>query len=50
VIGGLVFSTFATLVFVPVVFSLVHGRRHARAAGLPPSGASSNTGVPAHAN
>jgi multidrug efflux pump subunit AcrB len=26
VIGGLVFATFATLVFVPVVFSLVHGR------------------------
>jgi multidrug efflux pump subunit AcrB len=46
VIGGLVFSTIATLVFVPVVFSLVHGRRkrHAADAGLPPSG------VPAHAN
>jgi multidrug efflux pump subunit AcrB len=46
VIGGLVFSTIATLVFVPVVFSLVHGRRkqHALDAGLPPSG------VPAHAN
>ncbi|WP_417067786.1 efflux RND transporter permease subunit [Niveibacterium terrae] len=27
VIGGLIFSTLATLVFVPVVFSLVHGRR-----------------------
>jgi multidrug efflux pump subunit AcrB len=26
VIGGLVFATVATLVFVPVVFSLVHGR------------------------
>jgi multidrug efflux pump subunit AcrB len=46
VIGGLVFSTIATLVFVPVVFSLVHRRRkqHAVDAGLPPSG------VPAHAN
>ncbi|WP_109370546.1 MULTISPECIES: efflux RND transporter permease subunit [unclassified Massilia] len=46
VIGGLVFSTIATLVFVPVVFSLVHGRRRQRVpdAGLPPSG------VPAHAN
>jgi multidrug efflux pump subunit AcrB len=46
VIGGLVFSTIATLVFVPVVFSLVHGRRkqHAADAGLPPSG------VPAHVN
>lgn len=54
VIGGLVFSTFATLVFVPVVFSLVHGRRHARTAGLPPSGTpssgASTHGVPAHAN
>jgi multidrug efflux pump subunit AcrB len=27
VIGGLVFATFATLIFVPVVFSLVHGAR-----------------------
>jgi CzcA family heavy metal efflux pump len=27
VIGGLVFATCATLVFVPVVFSLVHGRK-----------------------
>ncbi|HWE99069.1 MAG TPA: efflux RND transporter permease subunit [Caulobacteraceae bacterium] len=26
VIGGLVFATFATLMFVPVVFSLVHGK------------------------
>ena len=32
VIGGLVFATGATLFFVPVVFSLVHGRKHARAA------------------
>jgi CzcA family heavy metal efflux pump len=47
VIGGLVFSTIATLVFVPVVFSLVHGRRKQRAldAGLPPQ-----SGVPAHAS
>jgi multidrug efflux pump subunit AcrB len=47
VIGGLVFSTIATLVFVPVVFSLVHGRRQQRAvdAGLPPS-----SGVPVHAS
>jgi Cu/Ag efflux pump CusA len=28
VIGGLIFATVATLVFVPVVFSLAH-RRHA---------------------
>jgi multidrug efflux pump subunit AcrB len=26
VIGGLLFATFATLLFVPVVFSVVHGR------------------------
>ncbi len=29
VIGGLVFATIATLLFVPTVFSLVHGRRRA---------------------
>jgi len=29
VIGGLIFATFATLMFVPVVFSLVHGRSSA---------------------
>jgi multidrug efflux pump subunit AcrB len=28
VIGGLIFATIATLMFVPVVFSLVHGKRH----------------------
>jgi multidrug efflux pump subunit AcrB len=27
VIGGLSFATFATLFFVPVVFSLIHGAR-----------------------
>jgi len=58
VIGGLVFSTFATLVFVPVVFSLVHGRQRraadagASSAGTSPAGASnsgvSNPGVPVH--
>jgi multidrug efflux pump subunit AcrB len=32
VIGGLVFATIATLMFVPVVFSLVHGRPAARPA------------------
>ncbi|HZZ70141.1 MAG TPA: efflux RND transporter permease subunit [Phenylobacterium sp.] len=31
VIGGLIFATVATLMFVPVVFSLVHGRRPAHA-------------------
>ena len=28
VIGGLLVATIATLVFVPAVFSLLHGRRH----------------------
>lgn len=41
VIGGLLFATVATLVLVPVVFSLVHGRREGRkaveAARLKPS-------------
>jgi multidrug efflux pump subunit AcrB len=32
VIGGLIFATIATLLFVPVVFSLVHGRHPTRAA------------------
>ncbi len=32
VIGGLVFATGATLLFVPVVFSIIHGRRAAKAA------------------
>ena len=37
VIGGLIFATFATLLFVPVVFSLAHGReKSAPAAGREP--------------
>jgi CzcA family heavy metal efflux pump len=32
VIGGLVFATFATLFFVPCVFSMIHGRRARRTA------------------
>ncbi len=32
VIGGLVFATFATLFFVPSVFSMIHGRRKRRSA------------------
>jgi len=32
VIGGLVFATIATLMFVPVVFSIIHGRLAARRA------------------
>jgi CzcA family heavy metal efflux pump len=34
VIGGLVFATVATLLFVPVVFSMIHGHRAAKAARL----------------
>ena len=32
VIGGLLFATFATLFFVPCVFSMIHGHREKRAA------------------
>jgi multidrug efflux pump subunit AcrB len=35
VIGGLAFATCATLMFVPVVFSLVHGRKTGQQAGSP---------------
>jgi multidrug efflux pump subunit AcrB len=33
VVGGLIFATFATLMFVPVVFSMVHKKRSAQPAG-----------------
>ena len=33
VIGGLLFATVATLFFVPVVFTILHGRSRARSAG-----------------
>ncbi len=36
VIGGLCFATVATLLFVPAVFALIHGRRRAVAAKLAP--------------
>jgi multidrug efflux pump subunit AcrB len=36
VVGGLAFATVATLIFVPVVFSIIHGRR--RIAGTPATG------------
>jgi CzcA family heavy metal efflux pump len=43
VIGGLVFATCATLLFVPVVFSIIHGRHAAKATAKgsqnPPHGA-----------
>jgi CzcA family heavy metal efflux pump len=38
VIGGLIFATVATLVFVPVVFSLVHGRERRKPAPVPSLG------------
>lgn len=47
VIGGLLFSTVATLLFVPVVFSLVHDWQ-ARRAGKPQQKFTS--GAPLHAN
>src|SRR5271168_5649842 len=40
VIGGLIFATIATLMFVPVVFSLVHRRRAHAVAPMPVSGES----------
>jgi len=43
VIGGLIFATFATLLFVPVVFSILHGRKAAKSAHAPISPAP-NTG------
>jgi multidrug efflux pump subunit AcrB len=36
VIGGLLFATFATLLFVPAVFSIVHGRNAAHAGAAAP--------------
>jgi multidrug efflux pump subunit AcrB len=38
VIGGLIFATVATLVFVPVVFSLIHARDGRRTADVPALG------------
>ena len=35
VIGGLIFATTATLMFVPVVFSMVHKKQGAKAAASP---------------
>jgi multidrug efflux pump subunit AcrB len=32
VVGGLIFATFATLIFVPVVFSMVHKKQSAQPA------------------
>ncbi|WP_285404166.1 efflux RND transporter permease subunit [Luteibacter sp. ME-Dv--P-043b] len=44
VIGGLIFATIATLLFVPVVFSIIHGRR-GHASPTPPAKPS---GEPVH--
>jgi len=38
--AGLIFATFATLFFVPCVFSLIHGRRELRQSGSPAAAAS----------
>ena len=45
VIGGLLLATIATLIFVPVVFSLVHPRHAKRAASLPGSHPASHPAV-----
>ena len=47
VIGGLIFATIATLMFVPVIFSIVHGHKPAHdeeAAAGPHAGAAAQTG------
>jgi len=44
VIGGLLFATFATLVFVPVLFSIAHRRQT-----IPAEAADPLSGVPSHA-
>jgi multidrug efflux pump subunit AcrB len=36
VVGGLIFATIATLMFVPVVFSMVHKKQGAKAAAAVP--------------
>jgi len=53
VIGGLIFATTATLLFVPVVFSIVH-KKHAPGTKASPSPRPHNdqpvSGAPVHAN
>jgi multidrug efflux pump subunit AcrB len=44
VIGGLLFATFATLVFVPTLFSIAHGRRQTQSKASEPF-----VGLPSHA-
>jgi multidrug efflux pump subunit AcrB len=36
VIGGLMFATVATLIFVPTVFALLHNRKHGPGPATPP--------------
>jgi multidrug efflux pump subunit AcrB len=38
VIGGLIFATVATLIFVPVIFSILHGWNRTRSAPSPATG------------
>jgi multidrug efflux pump subunit AcrB len=45
VIGGLLCATVATLIFVPAVFALLHGRRHK----AEPGSLSTNQREPVHA-
>ncbi len=45
VIGGLIFATIATLIFVPVVFSVIH-RNHGKVSKEAPNGAPGEHGVP----
>jgi len=44
VIGGLLFATFATLLFVPTLFCIAHGRRQPQTAAAEPL-----SGLPSHA-
>jgi multidrug efflux pump subunit AcrB len=44
VIGGLLLATFATLIFVPALFSIVHRRQASRAQDAQPL-----AGLPSHA-
>jgi multidrug efflux pump subunit AcrB len=49
VIGGLIFSTVATLVFVPVVFSMVHARDKRKSSDTPSAPSlQSHSGEPIH--
>jgi multidrug efflux pump subunit AcrB len=41
VIGGLLFATCATLLFVPVVFGIIHGRKAKKTHGAKPAGSTS---------